>query len=446
MLVSKAAKILSAPFRGEDLPFENLAIDSRLVKKKDLFVALRSENGDGHQYLKDAEKNGATCALVEKWIDCSLSQILVPNTVVALGMLGAWQRKNFPIPLIAITGTCGKTTVKEMLAAILSEMGPTLLSHKSFNNNLGVPLTLWRLNENHQYAVIEVGANHAGEISELTRLLNHQVAIITNAGFGHLEGFGTIADVARAKAEIMQNMDQKGVVILNADDQYFSYWKNLSQGKKIFSFGTKNEALLRAKEIKSEQNGIIFKLVLPSEEISIKLAFLGEHNVANALAAACAAYALSVPAEKIKIGLEKAEPVVGRLNLFSGIFTNEIIDDTYNANPTSLEASIKVLKDRAGEKILVLGDLLELGKDALLYHQKVGVLAKEYKIDALYGTGELTKLAVASFGGKGYFFDTQEELISALKDYLFKNQNQAHVILVKGSRGSKMENIVQALR
>lgn len=446
MKLSDIIKILKtqAVLEGSDAKFANLNTDTRNLSAGDLYIALRGDNFNGHDFVQMAEKLGASGALVDHKIFANLPQIIVPDVRLALGAIGAWQRNQFDIPLIAITGTCGKTTTKEMIASILQQCGRTLASIKSFNNDIGVPLTLWQLQDDYQYAVLEVGANHFGEIRHLTNLIKPDVAVLLNAMSGHLEGFGDVAGVARAKGEIFAGLKENGVAILNADDNYFAYWRDLAGKREVLSFALENKADVVAEGVRIDDKGHArCKINLPDgQKIAIKLTLLGKHNVANALAAAAAAFAVGIPADAIQAGLENLSHVSMRLVSHVGFNGAEIIEDCYNAIPQAVIAALQILAQYpTKEKIFVFGCMRELGAKAVQWHRTIGNKAREFGINHLYVIGEFADEVALAFGKNAEVFVDKEQLISALKGKLDANK----VVLLKGSRGARLEEVVQSL-
>jgi len=437
-MLSDIASMTKGQLIGEDQAIDSVSTDSRQVSLDQLFIAIKGERFDAHDFVESlAGKAGA--ALVSQYIDCDLPQVVVSDTRVALADFAAAWRQQFKQPLIALTGSNGKTTVKEMLSAILSERGQVLATLGNLNNDLGMPLTLLRLRDQHDYAVIEMGANHFGEIKFLTNIAKPDVALLNNAGAAHLEGFGDIKGVSRAKAEIFQGLNDSGVAVINADDQYADYWFSCNQGRQVISFGLISDATVQGEIL---PNGKVF-LAAKSESVEICLSLLGEHNARNALAAAAAAMAVGVELLTIKAGLESLKPVKGRLASVKGQQNTQIIDDTYNANPTSVKAAIDVLSGfTRGQRVLVLGDLGELGENALELHRELGAYAREQKIDRLFCLGVSTKATAKEFGAKAEHFTELEPLLESLKQQLNNNMT----LLVKGSRSMRMERVVEALQ
>lgn len=442
MKLSEIAEILHRPFEGHDAEFESISTDTRTLAPGQLFIALSGPNFNANDFVADAAKKGAAAAIVSQPLSVSIPTIKVDDTRIALAHLARHQREEAKIPVIAVTGSCGKTTTRALLASVFGQMGHVLASEGSFNNDIGVPLTLLRLTPNHDYAIVEMGANHPGEIANLTQLVHPNVAIITNAGRAHLEGFGDLDGVACAKGEIFQGLPLDGVAIVNNDDRYADLWRNLVGSRRLVTFAIEHPADVMATDISLNQQSLPrFRLRLPEHEIEINLPLMGKHNVMNALAAAAAAYALDVPINSIKRGLETVAAVKRRLNEYKGYKGATIIDDSYNANPSSVAAAIDVLAKRPGDSVLVFGDMLELGEGADVLHAEIGTKALQSGITRLYCYGNHSRYAAKAFGEHGYHFENQESLLRALCDYLHKDAT----VLIKGSLGMKMNNITAAL-
>ena len=424
---------------NEDLAMESVATDSRLVKSDQLFIAIKGERFDAHDFVADlAGKAGA--ALVSKKIDCDLPQIVVEDTLQALADLaGAW-RAQFTKPLIALTGSNGKTTLKEMIAAILSQQGKVLATFGNLNNDIGMPLTLLRLRDEHDYAVIEMGANHFGEIDFLTNIAQPDVAVLNNAGAAHLEGFGDLQGVAKAKGEIFIGLGTQGIAIINADDTFADYWKDLNKDRKVLAFGISNEAKISGRLL--SDGGLMINN--GGTEIRANLKLLGRHNAMNALAATAACTALGIELETIVSGLETMLPVKGRLAPVTGINNSQILDDTYNANPDSVVAALTVLAQRENT-VFVLGDLGELGENPEKVHEKIGEKAKAAGINHMYCLGGYSGHACNSFGTNGKSFNEMDDLLDSLKKDVNESLPDNVTILIKGSRFMKMERAVEAL-
>lgn len=440
--LSEIKRPLDGELQNGDAEFYQVSIDSRTIKPGELFFALTGPNFDGHDFITMAQEKGAAAAVVSRSIKAGIPVLQVADTRIALGKLAALHRQKFPIPLIALTGSCGKTTVKEMLRSILQEKGEVLASQGTLNNDYGVPLTLLKLTAAHQFAVIEMGANHAGEIAYLTALAKPRVALINNVAPAHLAGFGDIAGVARAKGEIFQGLSAEGIAIINADDAFADYWSNQLGDKKILRFGKSHNADFTARDWHADANYCFsFTLCSPSGEIAITLPLPGEHQINNALAAAAATTAIGVSLATIKAGLEKTHPVTGRLLLRQGINNTHIFDDSYNANPGSVAAALQVLAQRPGQRVFVMGEMRELGEHEAEYHADIGQLAKKLGIHYLYAYGDLTRFAAAAFGTGSYHFASQADLIKALQQILQPEMT----VLVKGSLSTQMKNVVVAL-
>ena len=441
MSLSILADVLKCPHQGPDAVFTGVCHDTRGLQPGDLYVAIKGERFDGHNFLAEAISAGAAGALLARDMETPLPYVRVPNTRLALGNLGAFWRDQFQIPVIAITGSNGKTTVKEMIGAILGETGPGCVTRGNLNNDIGVPLTLTRMRASDRYAVIEMGMNHFGEIEYLSRLTRPTVALITNAGEAHLAGVGTVEGVARAKGEIFTGLRTVGTAVLNADDEYFPLWKTLAARRKCLTFGLDHDADVSAEYRLTDSGSLIHLKTTTHGDIDMRAPLLGRHNVLNTLAGAGAAMAAGASLEQVKTGLEKLKTVPGRLEVKKGISGARIIDDTYNANPTSVAAGLQVLKEFAGERVLVFGDMGELGSSAADIHFRVGELAVRLGIQRLFAIGELSRIAVGAFGKGARHFESHEALIEALQDCLHADMT----VLVKGSRMMRMEQIVAGI-
>ncbi|MDP1708587.1 MAG: UDP-N-acetylmuramoyl-tripeptide--D-alanyl-D-alanine ligase [Gammaproteobacteria bacterium] len=444
MQLSAAAHLLAAEHIGADVTFRGVSTDTRSLQHGNLFVALVGPNFDGHHFISEAFAKGAVAALVNQRVEAPLPQLAVAHTHQGLGQLAAGWRAQFSLPVIGVTGSNGKTTVKEMIAAILAQSGPMLVTQGNFNNDIGVPLTLFQLDGKHRYAVIEMGANHLGEIGYLTQLVRPTVALITNAGPAHLEGFGSLDGVAHGKGEIYAGLDDDGIAVINADDVYAPLWRGLAGSRRCLSFGLSQPADVSA-QWEAHADGSLIQLVTPAGQLALRLKLPGKHNVMNALAATAAALAVEAPLTDIQHGLEGMRAVAGRLQLRTGYNGVRIIDDSYNANPASLNAGITVLAAQPGAKWLVLGDMAELGPDAAQAHHAVGRAAHAAGINRLYCVGELSREASKSFGHGAHHFATQAELVDAIRLAIAGNHADDITLLVKGSHSAEMERVVAAL-
>ena len=443
--LSEIAIMTGGVLHGKDRQINSVSTDSRTVQNDQLFIALVGENFDAHDFIASIE-NKAAAVFVHKKMDCEIPQIIVEDTLKSLGVFAAVWRQQFVKPLIGLTGSNGKTTVKEMLAAILATKGNVMATFGNLNNDIGMPLTLLRLRDNIDYAVIEMGANHFGEIDYLSNIARPGIAILNNAGAAHLEGFGDVKGVSRAKAEIFNGLNQEGVAVINADDRYADYWLSCNKGRKTVTFGFDEQA-----EVKGELSYQGLLVQIATQQQLIKLPLLGHHNALNALAACATAMIMGLSLATMKQGLERLHPVKGRLTPVIGIQGIQIIDDTYNANPDSARVAIDVLAEQKGsQRILVLGDMGELGDNTAQLHADIGLYAKKKGIEALYCLGHNSKKAGKKFNENGFGFDSITPLLDALKQRIEYMQQQGDqqsmTILVKGSRSMKMERVVEALR
>ncbi len=456
MRLSEAARAISAELRGEDREFEAVSTDTRTLAPRALFVALKGERYDGHDFLAQAAQQQAAGALVQdsgfgiRDSGAKLPLLVVENTRLALGTLAAYWRSRFRMPLVALTGSNGKTTVKEMLALILraavqaesrvpSPESHVLATRGNLNNDIGVPLTLLELRSGHRYAVVEMGMNHAGEIRYLTRLAAPDVALITNAGPAHIEFLGSEDAIARAKGEIFEGLKAGGTAVINADDRFVALWRGLAADRKVVDFGIERKAAVTATyALRYLESEIVVKT--PLGEAATVLKAPGVHNVRNALAASAAAVALQVPAPAIAKGLARFAGLKGRLQKKAGLNGATLIDDTYNANPQSVRAAIAVLAQAPGKKLLVLGDMGELGAEAAAMHVEVGDFAQRSGIDRIFTLGELSAHAARAFGAGARHFTRIEDLLAEAENALAPGVT----VLIKGSRFMRMERVVKS--
>jgi len=450
LLLSQAAAAIGAELVGPDVAFDAVTTDSRAAGAGDLFVALKGERFDGHQFVATALAQGAVAALVERGaiLAPGVSALLVADTRIALGQLAAFWRSRFAIPLVAVTGSNGKTTVKEMLACILgAALTPeeaaagmdVLATRGNLNNDIGLPLTLLSLRATHRYAVIEMGMNHPGEIRYLTRIAKPDVALVNNAHAAHLEGLASVEQVARAKGEIFEGLSADGCAAINADDAYAGLWRELAGAHRIIAFGVEPGAQVTA-AFKLGGHGSELALHTPQGDCALTLQVPGMHNVRNALAAAAAAVALGIGLAAIAAGLSRFAGVKGRLQRKPGLHGAALIDDTYNANPGSVRAAIAVLAAAPGKKMLVLGDMGELGPEAEELHRQIGETAKHSGVDRLFALGDLSRFAAESFGAGGRHFERIQELLAEVENLLAPDVT----LLVKGSRFMQMERVVKS--
>lgn len=443
-VLSAFARDIDAQTRGADVMVERVNHDSRAVQAGDLFVALRGERFDGHGFVAQAGAAGAVAALVSDWVDTPLPQMKVDDTLVGLQALGAAWRRRFRMPVVGVTGSNGKTTTKQMLAAIFAARGPVLATRGNLNNHIGVPLTLLSLREEHRTAVVEMGANHAGEIAQLAALAKPDVGVVTQAGDAHLEGFGSREGVARAKGELFAALDG-GIAVINADDRYAGLWTQMASKVSQIRFGLQQPADVSASAIADEVfeqgPGSRFRLHTPSGDVTVRLPVPGRHNVMNALAAAGCAIALGVDVQDIAVGLARVEPAQGRLSWKTTAEGARLIDDSYNANPSSLRAGMELLAANAGRRWLVLGGMGELGPEAPRLHREAGETARALGIDGLFALGPLAAEAAKGFGDGAQAFDDVAALVAALRPQLDSHTT----VLIKGSRSARMERVVELL-
>jgi UDP-N-acetylmuramoyl-tripeptide--D-alanyl-D-alanine ligase len=439
--LASAAHIMNGTLIGSDRTFSGVSTDTRSLADGELFFALQGPNFDGSEFASAAAEKNAAAAVLPAAVEVDLPIITVDDTRQALGRLAAAWRQRMPAKVIGITGSNGKTTVKEMIATSLSLSAETLATRGNLNNDIGLPLMLVCLSEEHRYAVIEMGANHAGEIAYLTSLAEPDVVVITNAAPAHLEGFGDLDGVARAKGEILKGHHAPSFVVLNADDPYFAYWNSLLSGDTVISFGVESDASVFATDVDAVGDSMIFNLHIHQEEIPIKLPLAGLHNVRNACASAAVLHGLGLNSKQIRQGLESVQAVSGRLQPVESIKTLNVYDDSYNANPQSVIAAAEFLAAQPGSNWLVLGDMGELGEDEVLLHKAVGRAARRLGIDRILATGRLSQNTVKTFGSGGQWYENIDSLIEELQRSATEDTN----ILVKGSRFMEMERVVKAL-
>lgn len=434
LMLSDCQPYLDGDLHGDDIRLSGFSIDTRTIEAGDLYIAIKGDRFDGHDYCHAAKEKGASALLVHRRVDCDLPQMLVSDTRRALGLLAKMWAEQFQVPTVAVTGSNGKTTVKEMIAAILNQLGPVLATAGNFNNDIGVPLTLLRLREHHQYAVIEIGANHEGEVASLSRLVQPDVAVVNNVGAAHLEGFGSIEAVASAKSEIFQGLSSDGWAVINADDRFADVMHEAAAHAHTREFGSSEDVAVRL----LEDNEL--KISTDAKTLSPRFSLLGRHNRLNAVAATAVAQCMDVQPVAIMAGLAQIQPVAGRLNRKAGINDAVLIDDTYNANPTSVKAAIDVLAQLIGKRVLALGDLGELGADEINMHADLGAYAKSAGIDQLYTVGNLSAHAAQAFAGAEHC-QSQEDMVERLRAVMANNVT----VLIKGSRGSRMESVLAPL-
>ncbi|HXF17362.1 MAG TPA: UDP-N-acetylmuramoyl-tripeptide--D-alanyl-D-alanine ligase [Burkholderiales bacterium] len=441
-----AAQAVGAPLQGNNAKFERVTTDSRNVRAGDLFVGIRGEKFDGRDFANQALADGAVGVMVQPGasaIASNASVIEVKDTRLALGILAAFWRARFSSPLVAITGSNGKTTVKEMLAQMLRQVAGdsgVLATVGNLNNDIGMPLTLLRLRPEQRYAVVEMGMNHLGEIAYLSSLAKPTIALINNAGTAHIGEVGSLDAIARAKGEIFDGLAKDGIAILNGDDRFAGYWRSRLQGYRVMAFSLANRATVTARY----ELGLFASLVTfrtPEEEFVASLGVPGLHNIKNALAAVACAYALGIASTAMVAGLAQYSGVKGRLQRKRHASGAMVIDDTYNANCESMQAAIAVLAACPGHKVFVMGDMGELGTEAEAMHASIGEFAQRSGIQELYALGTMSAAAVRRFGKGARHFSSIDELVGALSERI----DQRSVVLVKGSRFMRMERVVESL-
>jgi len=441
MMMSQVAQALGATLHGKDVMMTGVSKDTRDIHAGDLYVALKGERFDGHQFVAEANSSGAVGALVSDAVMFDVPQVQVDDTRIALGQLAAHWRQQFNGKLIGITGSNGKTSVKEMCSKILADhagVSAVLSTKGNLNNDIGMPMTLLELTEQHEFAVIEMGANHVGEIDYLSNIARPDVALVNNVGPAHLEGFGSLENIAKAKAEIYNGLSENGIAVLNKDDVFAPFWEDYCSAMKTVTFSMSDEnADVYAKPVE----GDLYQVFTESEQEVLTLKVPGKHNVMNALAATAICYSLGLSLREITASLSSFENIHGRLSIKRSDAGYQVIDDTYNANPLSVSAAIDVLAGIDGETVLVLGDMAELGGDAEKLHAEIGSEAKNAGIKALYATGKLSANTVEAFGDNGFYFENKNDLIKALK----KGLAGGETVLVKGSRSAAMEEVVERI-
>lgn len=442
MTLSELQAPLAARLQGADQEFTGVSTDSRSLRAGDLFVALRGAHFDGHDYLQQVQHAGAVAALVTEPVASALPQLCVADTQTALGRLGGYNRQLYSGPLVAITGSSGKTTVKNMVHAVLSRRGETLATEGNFNNEIGVPLTLLRLRPGLDFAVVEMGAARAGDIEWLCELARPTVALLLNAMPAHLQGFGSVDGVAAAKGEIFDRLGADDVAVINADQPWAKQWRKRAGTATVLDFGVQQAAAITARGMQSRGvDGISFTVSTPVGDMAMRLALPGVHNVANALAAVAVGLACDVPLADIRDGLESLQPVDGRLRAQRSAQGAVVIDDCYNANPGSVRAAIDMLAACAGRRTLVLGAMRELGENSSVFHREIGAYAHASGIDQLWGVGPELEVCVTAFGVNGRFFEDRNAVLAQLEGQF----RTGDTVLIKGSRSAGMEQILHVL-
>lgn len=441
--LSALRAIVPGTLVGADTEFSRVSIDTRTLLPGDLYVALAGENFDGNEFVLQAFEKGACAAVVSEPDALHAPGLLVADTTVALGELALLNRQRSQARVVAITGSQGKTTVKEMIGQILGVSHKVLVTRGNLNNHIGVPLTLLALDASHECAVVELGASGLGEIAYTVRLARPHVAVLTNAAATHLEGFGSLEGVVRTKGEIIDGLPADGTAVLNADDPHFPEWLARAGGRAVLRFGMQAAAVdCHASNVVTDPlKGTRFTLHTPAGNCAITLGLLGAHNVVNALAASAASLAAGASLTDIQNGLAQVKPVAGRLCLFSACNGATLVDDTYNASPSSFRAAIDVLAGFPGKRIVIVGDMGELGPESAAAHRDVGAYARSKGIEALWATGPLSAHAAIGFGDGAAHFEKPAQLTV----HALANTDKDASVLVKGSRSAAMERVVEKL-
>ena len=439
-MASQIAAWTGGSLHGADVRVSGVASDSRQLPAGSLFIALRGEHHDAHDFVAAAAAAGASAALVDHVLPAAITQVVVADVGQALADLATAWRGQYQGMVIGITGSSGKTTVKSLLGAILQRHGRCHVTSGNFNNEIGLPLSVLAMPQDSEYAVLEMGAGQPGDIASLVRIAQPQYALITNIGAAHLERMGSVEGVAETKGALYSMLPADGVAIINADDAFAAYFRGLAGSRRSLDFSVGSKANVTAR-LDAQPHSGRFVLVTADAEFAVQLPLRGRHNVANALAAAAVAIALDVPLATIKAGLEAAPAVAGRSIRHARGNGALLIDDTYNANPASFAAAIAMLAAERGDSVLVMGDMRELGSDGERLHAEVGALAKHSGIHRLHAVGELSRAAVDAFGAGARHYPDQAALIRALEEEL----RATPTILIKGSRGSAMDRVVAAL-
>lgn len=446
MMLSEASTAMRGKLNGTDQLFRSVEIDTRRLDKGALYFAIHGEHKNGHEFIEQAMQLGAAAAVADDVFpdEKTTPHIEVDDTTIALGMLAGYWRERFSVPVIGVTGSNGKTTVCKIVSCLFAEYIPGITPQGSFNNHWGVPLTLLKMREQHQSAVIEMGMNHAGELTYLGNIVKPTIGLITNAAAAHLEGLKTIEGVARAKGELIDSVNDEGTVILNRDDAFFTQWKECAGSKRCVSFGEHANADIRILSTDDTR----LKLSIKGQEVMFDYPLIGQHNRLNAAAAVAVAVVAGAPIDTIQAGLKKVSAVKGRLNVVQTSANFMLIDDSYNANQASMRAAVDVLAEQFGQKVLVLGAMGELGPDSSKIHEGIGAYAKQKGIDTLLTLVDRSEVEylqnmaayLSGFGGGGAAFSELRDLVARITSL-----SGPVCVLVKGSRFARMERIVEAL-
>lgn len=446
--LSQLAQITHGELVGEDITIAAVSTDTRTIESGSLFVALVGERFDAHNFCQQAVESGAGALLVQKRLDVNVPQVIVADSKIALGEVAAWVHQTCQTPTVAITGSCGKTTVKEMVASILQQKGQVLFTAGNFNNDIGVPLTLLRSQSEDDYAVIELGANHIGEIAYTTQLVKPDIALVNNVAAAHLEGFGSLDGVKQAKGEIYQGLSAGGVAVVNLDSNGDVLWQPVLADKKVITFSQSNtQADFYASDIDIDEEGkasFILHVSESSQEIELSLGIIGQHNVANAIAASIIALQMGATMEEIHSGLMHLNKVKGRVDVEQLSQSVKLIDDSYNASVPAMKAAVDLLGAFRGQRWLILGNMAELGEESLALHRQVGEHAAPQKFEHVLTYGADAK--VISDLCDGIHFETHQDMIDYIKQHLDQTVSENHTILVKGANGARMFEVAAALK
>ncbi|WP_394244021.1 UDP-N-acetylmuramoyl-tripeptide--D-alanyl-D-alanine ligase [Vibrio astriarenae] len=447
--LEQIAQITGGELHGNNTTVNSVSTDSRHIDSQGLFIALVGERFDAHEFIDEALAKKTGAVLVAHPIEQQVAQVVVKDTKLAMGQLAAWVHQQCDTKTLAITGSCGKTTVKEMCAAILEQKGSVLFTAGNFNNDIGVPLTLFRTTPEHDYSVIELGANHVGEIAYTTQLVKPSVAIVNNVAAAHLEGFGSIDGVKRAKGEIYQGLTADKVAIVNLDSQGEALWGDVLSDKHVLTFSANNEQAdyYASNVIVNEDGYPSFLLHSPAGEQRVTLNLIGQHNVANALAAAALTAQFGATLKEIAHGLSHLAPVKGRVETVELNANVRLIDDSYNASVPAVKAAIELLGQFTGKRWLILGNMAELGQQSLELHRQLGEHAAPFNFDYILTYGDDAR--VISEECQGIHFDDHDTMIEYIRTELANSltaSQQKHTLLVKGANSAGMFKVAKALK
>lgn len=443
--LSRLANLIPGVLKGKDHSCRSISIDTRSLSKGDVYLAIKGEHFDGHAFVEDAVQKGCGGLIVEQCADevnPSVSTLIVDDTVEALNALALWNRQQFKGGLVGLTGSSGKTSTKNMLAAILSEKASTSATKGNFNNEIGVPLTLLDIAKEDQFAVVEMGARKPGDIAYLSEIARPDIAVVLNAGQAHIEIFGSYDAIVSTKGEIYDGLGADGIGLINLDDPAHPVWMNKLRGKQVLSFSSQNaQADVYASALKCDAQGSCFNLSYEGASVKVSLPMPGLHHVQNSLAAAAAAIALGLSLEEIAHGLAAVKSSQGRMDRIE-LAGLSLLDDSYNANPASVKAALNVLAMQDGYRIAVLGEMAELGREAEALHVDVAAHARDCNIERVLLLGPYAPQMAECIGGRSEVFQTKDALVESI----FANEHQDKIILVKGSRSAAMDEVVTMLK